>query len=360
MKTPLERNDNMSGGSFCIICGTSSPLTSDRFCEECFRKRAELSKFPDRIQQNRCAKCNSFELKGRWSTLTDEEVVELRIKQNLFFDERSINTEVDYSFKIIDERTHRLNVSTSGNIEGLKFNNFHDSLLQTSNAVCNSCARRAGSYFEATVQLRSAGRKLDSDELANLRRTLDSIIESDNPNPMFFVTKEGPVTGGWDLQLGSKSLAKIWGRNLVKKFGGTVKESSTIVGVNDGIDVTRLTLSYRKPAYTIGDVVRFRKENWLIDSWQKEGPIIRRIDRFEKSGVSWRDMESCNLICSFKEQKDVDILSRDSSAAEFMDPSDYKIQTVALPYNDDGNQKSLRIGFIEGEWLALPITPGDV
>ena len=355
MKTLPEGNENMSGGAFCIICGNSSPLSSDRFCEQCFRKRTELSKFPDRIQQNRCAKCNSFELKGRWSSLTDEEVVELRIKENLLFDERCVKSEVDYSFKIIDERTHRINVNTSGTIEGLEFSNIHDSLLQTSNAVCNSCARRAGSYFEATVQLRSAGRKLNSDELADLRGTLDKIMESDDPNPMYFVTKEGPVTGGWDLQLGSKSLARIWGRNLVKKFGGTVKESSTIVGVNDGIDVTRLTLSYRKPAYTIGDVVRFRKENWLIDSWQKEGPIIRRINRFEKSGVTWRDMESCNLICSFKEQKEVDILSRDSSAAEFMDPLDYRIQTVALPYGDDGKQKSLRIGFIEGEWLALPI-----
>ena len=91
-------------------------------------------------------------------------------------------------------------------------------LLQTSNAVCPACARKAGSYFEATVQLRSAGRRLDDSELKQLRKTLDDMLDNMEPDSMFFVTKEGPVTGGWDLQLGSKAMAKNWGRRLVSSF----------------------------------------------------------------------------------------------------------------------------------------------
>ena len=52
-------------------------------------------------------------------------------------------------------------------------------------------------------------------------------------------------------------------------------------------------------------------------------------------------MESSSVICSLSEQKTVQILNRDSSAAEFMDPSDYKISTVALPYDDDGQADEL-------------------
>ena len=48
--------------------------------------------------------------------------------------------------------------------------------------------------------------------------------------------------------------------------------------------------------------------------------------------------------------------NRDSSAAEIMDPSDFKVTTVALPYDDDGLVDELRIGFIDGEWLALPVS----
>jgi hypothetical protein len=39
-----------------------------------------------------------------------------------------------------------------------------------------------------------------------------------------------------------------------------------------------------------------------------------------------------------------------------MDPSDYKVSTVALPYDDDGLSEELHIGFIDGIWLALPLS----
>jgi|TARA_B110000263_G_scaffold160115_1_gene139194 nonsense-mediated mRNA decay protein 3 len=283
-------------------------------------------------------------------------IADLRIRDNLVLDERAKKVTVDFSVQEIDSRTNRLHVDVSGTIDGYEFHDSHSPLLQTSNAVCTPCTRKDGDYFEAIVQLRSAGRKLNEEELSSLRSTLDELLQSMEPNPMFFVSKEGPVTGGWDLQMGSKSLARSWGRKLTKSFGGSVKESSTVIGVNAGVEVTRLTLSYRKPAYTIGDAVRFKKSLWIVDSWQKNGPILRKVDRFERTGTTWRDMEASSVVCARSEQRIVQVLNRDSSAAEFMDPSDYKVSTVALPYDDDGLSEELRIGFIDGMWLALPLS----
>ena len=66
-------------------------------------------------------------------------------------------------------------------------------------------------------------------------------------------------------------------------------------------------------------------------------------------------LESSSVVCSVSDQRVVQILNRDTSAAEFMDPGDYKVSTVALPYDDDGTSEELRIGYIDGEWLALPV-----
>ena len=181
------------------------------------------------------------------------------------------------------------------------------------------------------------------------------MLDGMEADPMFFITKEGMVTGGWDLQLGSKAMARNWSRILTKKFGGTVKETSTVVGMKDGIEITRLTVSYRKPAYSVGDVVKLNDDLWLIDSWQKDGPIIRRLRFFQRTGATWRDMEKARIICSRSEQYVVDILNRDSSAAEIMTPHDYSITTVALPYDDDVKSTQLRVGFIEDIWQALPV-----
>ena len=328
----------MSAGAFCIACGAPPPLTSERMCEDCLRQRATLSRIPETIQQSRCAKCDSFEVRGRWSEMDPDAIADLRIRETLVAEERAKQVDVRFSVQFIDERTSRLHIDVSGSIEGHDFEDQHEVLLQTSNAVCPACARKAGSYFEATVQLRSAGRRLDDSELKQLRATLDDMLENMEPDPMFFVTKEG------------------WGRKLVRSFGGTIKETSTVVGSNDGIDVTRLTLSYRKPAYGIRDVIRFRKQLWLVDGWQKDGPNLRSMDRFERTGATWRDMEKSTVVCPLAEQHLVEVMNRDSSAAEVMDPNDYRMVTVALPYDDDKQSSRLRIGFIDGEWVALPVT----
>ena len=209
------------------------------------------------------------------------------------------------------------------------------------------------------MQLRSAGRRLSEGELKDLRVTLDELLNELESDPMFFITKEGPVTGGWDLQLGSKALARTWARRLVRRFGGTTKETSTLVGMREGAEVTRLTLSYRKPAYGLGDVIRLKKENWLVSAWQKDGPTLRRLDRNERTGATWRDMEKASVVSRFTDQIVVDVLNRDSSGAEVMDPTDYRVVTVALPYDDDGSVTNLRIAFIDDLWMALPGHTGE-
>ena len=65
--------------------------------------------------------------------------------------------------------------------------------------------------FEATVQLRSSARRLSEEEFQTLRATLNDVLEEMPEDPMFFITNEGPVTGGYDVVLGSKALCKSMG-----------------------------------------------------------------------------------------------------------------------------------------------------
>ncbi|GIT11231.1 MAG: hypothetical protein CM1200mP32_07240 [Methanobacteriota archaeon] len=70
-------------------------------------------------------------------------------------------------------------------------------------------------------------------------------------------------------------------------------------------------------------------------------------------------MEKSTVVCPLAEQHLVEVMNRDSSAAEVMDPNDYRMVTVALPYDDDKQSSRLRIGFIDGAWLALPGAAGE-
>ena len=111
----------MSGGSFCITCGADPPLSSDRLCEACLRKRTTLSKMPETIQQKRCAKCEAFEIRGGWSSMDTHSVADLRIRENLTLEDRAKDVKVSFSVQEIDQRTNRLHVDVSGLIDGYEF-----------------------------------------------------------------------------------------------------------------------------------------------------------------------------------------------------------------------------------------------
>lgn len=291
---------------------------------------------------------------GRWGHLTDAELHDYRVNDTLSIHEDAENVEVGFVAEIIDDRAARISIQVSGILDKFEFSDEHQLLIQTSNMVCKTCTRRAGNYFEAIVQIRSSGRKLSEDELHEIRASLDEMLAQMEPDPMFFITKEGNVVGGWDVIMGSKALARSWGRFMIKRWGGHSKETNSVVGQKDGVDVTRLTLLYRKPGYDVGDVIRFREAHWLVHSWQKDGPIILAMEHNEKTGVSWRDLEKAVVACRWVDQTEVDVLNRDTSAAEFMDPNDFRMRSVRLPHDDDGKQPRLRVGWVEDGWVAVP------
>ena len=342
------------GEAFCVACGAGPPHSSDRLCEACFRERNTISECEETSQAYRCPKCEMNFEGGRWARLESDDLLQRRLDDSLRIHERAQAVGIATHPEEIDERNVRIRIQVDGQIDAFDFDEEHELIVRTSNMICTTCTRKDGNYYEATMQIRSTGRKLNEDELNELRGSLDTLLSTMEPDPMFFITKEGPVVGGWDVTMGSKSLARSWARHMIQRWGGQSKETHTVVGQKDGLDVTRITVVYRRPGYDLGDVLRWRNRLWMVGAWQKDGPILLAHDRQEKTGASWRDLEKAVVMSRYNEQIEVDVLNRDTSAAEFMDPRDFKMQTVRLPYDDDGQQQRLRLGWITDEWVAVP------
>ena len=175
---------------------------------------------------------------------------------------------------------------------------------------------------------------------------------------MFFITTEGPVTGGYDVVLGSKGLARAWGRHLINEYGGMVVETNSTVGRKDGVDVTRLTLLYRKPGYEIGDVVQWRNHVWRPSAWTKDGAIMERVDRRERTGATWRDLESAKVVAQRHDLVDVEFVTEDASVGEFLDPTTWAMESVRLPYEHTPGRRGLLVRYSD-EWLSLPFMAVD-
>ena len=225
------------GGEFCLVCGAEPPLFGDRMCEPCLRARTVLAKVPENVPWVRCARCGIVEIDGKWENTTEAEVWDELLHRNLVVHERAEDIQLGMEPVKVSDRHTLLHIQLEGVIDDLLFQEEHTMRARMANGVCLTCTRRAGNYFEATVQLRSSARRLSEDEFNRLRATLDDVLDKLSDDPMFFITNEGPVTGGYDVVLGSKGLARAWGRHLINEYGGMVVETNSTVGRKDGVDV---------------------------------------------------------------------------------------------------------------------------
>ena len=341
------------GGEFCLVCGGEPPLFTGRMCEPCSRKRVTLAKVPKNAPWTKCARCGLIDFQGKWTNVEDEDLWYELVHQNVEFHQDIEDLEIGLVAQEVDGRHTLVHVEMEGVIDDLLYTEKHTLRARMSNGVCLTCTRRAGNYFEATVQLRSSARRLTEDEFKDLRSTLDRVMLEMPDDPMFFITKEGPVTGGYDVVLGSKALARAWGRHLISEHGGQVTTTTSVVGRKDGVDLTRLTLLYRKPGYEIGDVIRWRGDLWRPTSWTGEGAILEKVERRERTGATWRDLENANVIARLSELVRVTQVSEDSTVAEFLDPTNWKMTAVRLAY-EHVHGRDLLMARIEGEWVCLP------
>jgi hypothetical protein len=113
-----------------------------------------------------------------------------------------------------------------------------------------------------------------------------------------------------------------------------------------------LTLLYRKPGYDLGDVVKWKDNYWRPASWSKDGAIMERVDRRERTGATWRDLENSNVVCQMNDFVRVELITEDSSVGEFLDPQNWQMTSIRLPWDYSGDKKLL-IAKIDGDWIAL-------
>jgi len=101
---------------------------------------------------------------------------------------------------------------------------------------CPYCARRAGEYYEAVIQIRGKRwKKLYDVLLSWLPNQMD---------PLAFITKELPTKNGIDVYIGSKKVAEKFSRKA-RQLGAAIKISHSLVTVRDGKPITREYLSLR-------------------------------------------------------------------------------------------------------------------
>ncbi len=319
----------------CIVCGKEVDR-STIICEDC-KSVTSADGFVKSIKIKRCPNCGSVFL-GGW---TEKSAKEDDVITSVLHDVFSLR---ESKFQISGDEYNRkvtFNGISSQNGENKEGQFF----LQTSLSTCPVCTKKLGNYYEAIIQLRGdRGERLDS-----ILEFLIGLIEG-SPSRDVFLTKMDRIKEGYDLYLSEKQYARGAARKVIDRFGGTLKETSHLVGMKKGTELYRITVSIRIPNFQRSDILEMKNKLYVVMSIRGDLVTLLKFDGKSREKFKLQDLEEYKVYRNDDDVREADVLYRQGHTAYILDPFDFKERAVV--YSDKSNK--VRVIKVGDEVLAVP------
>lgn len=319
----------------CIVCGKEVDR-STIICEECKRETA-ADGFVKSIKIKRCPNCGSVFL-GGW---TNKSAKEDEVITSLLHDVFNLR---DSSFKVSGDEYNR-KVTFSGNSSRSGEHKEGQFFLQTSLSTCPVCTKKLGNYYEAIIQLRGdKGERLDS-----ILDFMMGLIEG-APSRDVFLTKMDKIKEGYDLYLSEKQYARGMAKKVIDRFGGTLKETSHLVGMKKGTELYRITVSIRIPSFQKSDIIEMSNNLFVVMSIKGDLVTLLKFDGKSREKFKLQDIKDYKVYRNENDVREADVLYRQGHTAYILDPFDFTERAVV--YSDKPNK--VRVIKVRDEVLAVP------
>jgi len=231
---------------FCYICGTVTRELREGLCKSCFSSEKQELKIPKKMEVLVCRECSQYFI-GQWKNAkapnarSPEALAKQALKRHLGKGTGSLKTVI----RVLGQRpkgkglTAELEVTASSDAHDTGGGSKLHASLDVKEVLCPICSKKAGGYYEATIQLRSDSIKKIAEEA---RKVLNQLAKKDR---LAFIVEETQQAGGMDLKIGSAKAAKTLGSHFKSRYKAKVKETATLVGRKEGRNIYRKTVLIR-------------------------------------------------------------------------------------------------------------------
>jgi nonsense-mediated mRNA decay protein 3 len=283
--------------TFCHICGRITSELYENKCRTCFTKEKSFLKIP-KISLRTCRECLRYFRKGRWEQAdgTFEEVLKracyTAVLESLQveMDRPSIDIQVEEPVKA-SNKVYRVkcSVRASGEASGIPCEDEANTEVKVTLELCKDCSKRAGGYFEAILQLRGRADLVTSgaDEF------LDILSEDQKAH----ITSLKKLKEGTDIYFASTQVAKKSARQIMDKFGGTIKESAHLHGVDkSGKNVYRVNISLRLSNFMENDVISFEGSVYQVLGFGGRRASLFDLKSRNKRSITFKSLEGAKRL----------------------------------------------------------------
>lgn len=347
----------------CVECGAEQEHLIDGSCATCFTAKTPLLSVPDVIEVELCAHCNARHVGNRWvDTAHDmplEWVREDAVRAEVRVHEEVRDPYLDLDETVKDERNSEMNVQLEGRIQDVDVEAGETVVVRQKKGACDRCSRMHGNYFAAIIQLRATERDVSPTEVQRSHRIMADELhrQQDAGNRFAFLSKDGPIHGGWDYYVGDIEAARGVCRVLKDRLGATVQESPKLVGRREGEDVYRVTFLVRIRLFASGDLAAVDDERpVLVHRLGRGKAICTDLVDHRRTRVP---LDQLTRLGGKEVLEDAVVVSRDAAGLQVLDPEDYKTREVLLPPEEDPAGDSVPVLRYKGQLYIVPSRQGD-
>jgi|GEM_PF-4572821 len=285
----------------------------DNLCISCYSERKPLVKSLKDPGLNKCTRCSSF-FKGE---------TKIKSKQDLNSTvQKCIKPSPEYSIvkteTSIQEEKSQLKALAivTAELEGQKIQQEFEIEFKVQKHLCKECSRKAGKYYEGTLQIRNA-----SDEIKGFAQSLVS-------KSGVLVCSKKEVESGIDYKLGDSRKINQVAEKLHNAFGGSLERSEKLFSWDRQTSkkVHRISVVYKAPEVKKGEAFIFWGKPVQVVSIGKKIKLLNL--KQGKTFSGWpkkQDAAEIKKAAVLQAKPSIKILGKDFQPEELIDKTGKKL-----------------------------------
>lgn len=321
--------------TFCPRCGATTETVG--LCDECFVEETPILESPREIELRVCSECGSFMRNGGWTSTAEHlslhelamDVVEDSLRAHV----EARDVSIDLGVEEVDRDRYSVKCDYSAMMRGYPVEEAFTVDVVVERESCPTCSKLAGGYYESIVQVRARDRVPSEEEVRSAREIAYSVAGRDYGDRETFVSKTLEVDGGLDIYMSTNKSGLEVARRLVGMYGGSISDSSSLVGMEDGEEVYRVTYAVHLPRFVEGDIVVVDGSTVVVEKCDGDvwGVDLGTGDRGRYAGDARKVGEIDNAGTTT-------IVSVGEGEVQVLDPETYETVTLQRPRYLDADQ----------------------
>ena len=335
---------------FCARCGRAlhkDSLLPGFLCPTCYAELKLPSPSLPRLEVTLCPKCLSYLHGKHWVKSGCEDPVEAASKAILQAAQRSAKPllkGVIAEFKVDEEGLQDLYTSnrTQTNViiiirpPEANVSKTLEQQVVVRFQLCPQCSRARAGGFEAVVQVRADGRSLKDADLWLINRALSKLAAKYQVSERgTYLVEVKEVHGGVDVKFSSPKIARRFAEELRSLGGAVVKYSYKMKGIDSRGKTTYTTaISVRLPKFSIGDIVRFKGEFAIVESFDRDRFIATLLRSRKKISIPHSSVWKGNEVMVGFSPRTMSVASIHGNSATLVDLASgesYEVPAHILP-----------------------------